>query len=79
MKEPKLTQKDDVLWYLKKYGNITALEGFQVLFIVDLAGCIRTLRKEYNISDEWIHKTNRRGRQIKYKKYIYEGPKNENN
>lgn len=71
----KPTQKDDVLWYLQKNGSITALEGFNELFIVDLAGCIRDLRREYKISDEWIHKTNRRGRKIQYKRYIYEGKK----
>lgn len=71
----KPTQKDDVLWYLQKYGSITALEGFNELFIVDLAGCIRCLRREYKITDEWVHKTNRRGRKIQYKRYIYEGKK----
>lgn len=70
-----LTQADEVLFYLKKYKTITAFEGFTQLFIVDLAGCIRDLRKKYIIDDEWIHKVNRNGRQIKYKKYIYVGEK----
>ena len=73
MRKP--TQKDDVLWFLQSYGTITALQGFNELFIVDLAGCIRDLRREYKISDEWIHRTNRRGRKIQYKRYIYEGKK----
>lgn len=69
------TQYEQVLWYLQTYGTITALEGFKDLYIIDLAGCIRDLRKNYIIEDEWIHKNNRFGKPIKYKKYIYKGEK----
>jgi len=69
------TQKEEVLQYLEDHGSITALDGFLKLFVIDLAGCIRDLRKVYIIEDEWIHKTNFYGRQIKYKKYIYKGKK----
>lgn len=75
MAEHRPTQQEEVLWYLKTYGTITALEGFKELYIIDLAGCIRHLRKLYIIPDEWIHKTNRFGRAIRYKRYIYEGKK----
>lgn len=70
------TQKEEVLRYLKTYGTITALEGFTELYIIDIAGCIRDLRKTHIINDEWIHKTNRFGRPISFKKYIYVGEKN---
>lgn len=70
------TQKDEVLTYLQQWGSITALEGFTRLYVVDLAGCIRDLRKTHIINDEWIHKTNRFGRPISFKKYIYVGEKN---
>lgn len=71
----KPTQYNEVLWYLKKYGTITALEGFTKLYIIDLAGVIRSLRKRFVIEDEWIHKNNIYGRPIRYKRYIYVGEK----
>lgn len=69
------SQKDEVLWWLQKHGSITAFEGFNKLYIIDLAGCIRDLRFEYNITDEWVHKKGRLGRPVSYKKYIYLGKK----
>lgn len=65
----------EVLYYLRKHGTITAFEGFSKLYIVDLAGVIRDLRKHHDIADEWIYKTNIYGRPIKYKRYIYVGEK----
>lgn len=69
------TQKDEVLQYLQEHKTITALEGFNKLFIIDLAGCIRDLRKVYVITDEWIERTNFYGRATRYKKYIFKGKK----
>ena len=69
------TQKDEVLTYLQQWGSITALEGFTRLYVVDLAGVIRNLRKVYIIDDEWIHKENFYGRPIKYKRYLFKGKK----
>lgn len=69
------THKDEVLFYLKKHKTITAMEGFTKLFIVDLAGCIRDLRKIYNITDVWVERQNYYGRITKYKKYIFKGKK----
>ena len=69
------TQKEEVLRYLQEFGTITAFEGFTELFIVDLASNIRDLRKKYIIDDEWIHKNNRFGKPIRFKKYIYVGEK----
>lgn len=63
-------QKEEVLAYLKKHKTITAMEGFNKLYTVDLAGCIRDLRKVYVIDDIWVEKTNFWGRRVKYKKYI---------
>lgn len=69
------TQKEEVLWFLMEYGSITAMEGFKDLYIIDLAGCIRDLRKEYVIDDEWVNHTNKYGRPIQYKRYIFVGKK----
>ena len=50
----KLTQKDRVLYHLKKNGSITAIEAMQQYYIVDLAGCIRDLIKTgVNIDKRW--------------------------
>lgn len=65
-----MTQKEMVLLYLKENGSITTLEGFTKLYICDLQKIIQLLRQEYNIKDEWIHKTNIYGKKIKYKKYM---------
>ena len=66
------TQKEEVLLYLKRKGSITALEGVDKLLIIDLAGVIRDLRKEMDISDIWITKKNIYGRYIRYKRYFIE-------
>ena len=66
-----MTQKEMVKYYLNKYGSITAMEGFNDLGIVDLASVIRTLRNEgYEITDKWLHKTNRFGNPVSFKKYM---------
>lgn len=47
------------------------------LQIVDLQHAIYELRNEgYPIKDQWIRKTNKAGRKIKYKEYILEECKN---
>lgn len=53
-KTKKLTQKDKVLYYLKRKGSITALEAVQAYCILDLASIIRTLIKEgVKIEKRW--------------------------
>lgn len=69
------TQYEMVLTWLKTKGNITAMEGFMELYIVDLAGVIRDLRKNYIIEDEWVYKNNYYGKPIKFKRYFYKGEK----
>ena len=69
MKDRIPTQNEEVLAYLKKHKTITAMEGFTKLYIVDLAGCIRDLRKVYVIDDVWVEKTNFWGKKVRYKKY----------
>lgn len=75
MKDHIPTQKEEVLQYLQRYRHITALEGFNKLYIIDLAGCIRDLRRTYIITDEWVTRTNFYGRTVQYKRYIYVGKK----
>ena len=44
-KTKKLTQKDKVLYHLKKNSSIIVIEVTNEYHIVDLAGCIRNLIK----------------------------------
>mgnify|MGYP003331757744 CR=1 FL=1 len=69
--QPK-NQQEEVLLYLKKHGSITALEAMQKLFVIDLAGVIRDLKKKINIESVWVYKKNIYGRPIQYKRYYIE-------
>lgn len=66
------SQKEEVLLYLKKYGKISTLQASNELFIMDLQGIIRNLRKKMVINDEWVYKKNKFGRPCKYKRYFIE-------
>ena len=66
------TQKEEVLYYLKKYGRITTIQASKQLYIADLQGVIRNLRKSIDISDEWVYKKNKFGRPCRYKRYFLE-------
>lgn len=65
--------KDRILKYLEEHGTITTLESFNKLGITDPQHYIMQLRNEgYNITDEWIHGTNRVGQRVKFKRYRLE-------
>lgn len=67
------TQKLEVLEYLERNKAINSFECYMKLQIVDLQHAIYELRKEgYKIIDEWIIKTNKKGRKVKYKEYRLE-------
>lgn len=66
------TQKEEVLYYLKRYGRITTIEASNDLFIADLQGVIRYLRKKMTIKDVWVQKKNKFGRPCRYKRYFIE-------
>lgn len=67
----KLTQKQKVLNYLKENENITSLDSFSKLWIMDLQGVIRDLKKDgYTIMDRWVSKTNMYGEKKKFKLYF---------
>lgn len=65
-----MTQKEEVLMYLKRYGKISTIEASNKLFIADLQGIIRNLRKKMDIGDEWVYKKNKFGRPCRFKKYF---------
>ena len=64
------TQKEEVLMYLKRYGKISTIEASNKLFIADLKGIIRNLRKKMDIGDEWVYKKNKFGRPCRFKRYF---------
>lgn len=66
------SQTEEVLLYLKKHGRITTMDAAKKLFIADLQGIIRDLRKRMLIGDEWVYKKNIYGRPIRYKRYFIE-------
>jgi len=64
--------EDRILAYLKQNKSITTWEAIREFGCTRLSHYIWALRKEYNITDEWEHTTNRYGDKVKYKKYILE-------
>lgn len=70
----RITQKDEVLRYMKKHGTISTLECSTKLFIVDLQAVIRDLKKVVDISWKWTYTTNIYGRPVRYKKYRLSKP-----
>lgn len=66
----KLTQKERLLFYLKRYGSITGAEAFDELGIYRLSARISDLRKEgHNIETIYETKENRLGEKVTYGKY----------
>ncbi len=70
MEKEKLTAKDRVLNYIKRYGSITTIEAFSELGITRLSEYIRQLRLEMEISDKIEHRINRYGEKVKFKRYF---------
>jgi len=64
------TQKEEVLMYMKKYGAISTIEASNKLFIADLQGVIRDLKKTHAIGCRWVFKKNHFGRPCKFKRYF---------
>lgn len=67
------SQKLEVLDYLERNKKINSFECYMKLQIVDLQHAIYELRKEgYLIVDQWIKKTNSKGKKIQFKEYRLE-------
>ncbi len=60
-----------VLRHLKEYKTITSFEAFTEYGATRLSAIIFDLRKKYDITDEWVEKTNRFGDVVRFKRYIY--------
>jgi len=64
-----ITQKEEVLMYMKDYGSISTIEASNKLLIADLQGVIRDLKEEHNIGFKWVYKKNHYGRPCRFKRY----------
>ena len=71
----RMSQKEMVLRHLEDFGNITTWEAYKDYGITRLSDRIYTLRKVYNIQDEWEEGINRYGAKTRWKKYKLEGIK----
>ena len=66
----KITQKDRILEYIRKFGSISSFEAYSDLGITQLGARIDQLKKEgYEFKTEWERKTNRYGEKTDYKRY----------
>lgn len=66
----KITQKDRILEYIRKFGSISSFEAYANLGITQLGARIDQLKKEgYEFKTEWESNTNRFGEKTDYKRY----------
>lgn len=66
----KITQKDRILEYIRKFGSISSFEAYANLGITQLGARIDQLKKEgYEFKTEWESNTNRFGEKTEYKRY----------
>ena len=73
-------QTQRILTYLKEHGSITTWQSFRLFGDTRLADKIFRLKKlGYKFSEEWITKKNRYGEPVRFKKYIFEGVKENEN
>lgn len=63
------TMEQRIFDYMAEFGSITTFEAFTELGCSRLSEYIRRLRLTNNIEDEWIHKINRYGDKVQFKKY----------
>lgn len=68
-----MTQKEQVIQYMKDFGTITPFEAFADLGITKLATRVSELRKEgVKIHGEWMQKPNRWGKTVMFMRYSLE-------
>lgn len=66
----KIAQKDRIINYIREFGSISSWEAYADLGITQLGARIDQLKKEgYEFTTEWVHKKNRFGEDVSFKKY----------
>ncbi|MBQ0113309.1 MAG: helix-turn-helix domain-containing protein [Bacteroidales bacterium] len=64
------SQCDKIVRHMNEYGSISQLEAMQEYGIMRLASRISDLKKKgYVIEDKMVHRTNRYGEPVHYKRY----------
>lgn len=65
-----MSQKQQVLAYIEKFGSITMFEAFRDLGITKCNTRVSELRRSgYDIKGEWETATNRFGKPVRYMRY----------
>lgn len=62
--------REELLKYLTEFGSVTTFQAFRELGMTRLSEYIRQLRMEYEITDEWVSRKNRYGREVHFKQYF---------
>lgn len=66
----KITQKDRIINYIRKFGSISSWEAYSELGITQLGARIDQLQKDgYIFKTEWENKKNRYGDDVSFKRY----------
>lgn len=66
----KITQKDRILQYIRRFESISSWEAYSELGITQLGARIDQLKKEgYQFRTEWESSTNKYGDKTEYKRY----------
>ena len=68
------TQKEEVLMWLKEHKTISTIEASTKLYIADLQGVIRCLKKVYPLSRKWVYTHSKYGRPCRYLRYKFTEP-----
>lgn len=66
----KITQKERIIEYIRKFGSITRYEAYMDLGVTQLGARIDQLKKEgYELKTKWINKKNRFNEPVSFKRY----------
>ncbi len=66
----KITQKDRIINYIRKFGSITSKEAYDDLGITQLAIRIKELKEDgHEFRTEWENSKNRFGEKVEFKRY----------
>jgi len=66
----KITQKDRIINYIRKFGSITSKEAYDDLGITQLATRIKELKEDgHEFRTKWENSKNRFGEKVEFKRY----------
>lgn len=66
----KITQRQNIIKYMREYGSITSWEAYMNLGITQFASRVNELKGEgYLFVTQWEKKKNREGKLVKFKRY----------